>query len=51
MKDYKKDSHQLNNVLNTSFGLNQSTTFLFYKKLRESLNKTIKKCIYKIMLK
>jgi len=29
-KDYKKDSHPLNNVLNTSFGVNQSPTFPFY---------------------
>jgi len=30
MKDYKKIHHTLNEVLNTSFGVNQSPTFLFY---------------------
>jgi len=50
MKDYKKDSYQLNNVLNTSFGVNQSPTFPFYNSLK-SINNTIEKYIYKIMLK
>jgi len=29
-KDHKKDSHQLNKVLNTCFGVNQYPTFPFY---------------------
>ncbi|KAG4085693.1 hypothetical protein H8356DRAFT_1364486 [Neocallimastix lanati (nom. inval.)] len=35
-KDYKKDSHPLNNVLNTSFGVNQSPTFPFYNSYMKS---------------
>jgi len=51
MKDYKKDSYQLNNVLNTSFGVNQSPTFPFYNSYMKSINNTIEIYIYKIMLK